>query len=255
MTPDSLPYPVFAVEGGGGDQGATAKPSGWSSSTEPVPVSALTGDHPSRGPAGPYYAVIRDKHYGTPVGDAEPGYVMLVERETAASLFGMILKGDGSVGDWSNAFDVQPTYSSTGWGRDRQRVRDKPGRIVKERFLTKHATFDEAKHALERARTAWFAAEDEQAHRLAKDAYVSAVNEFHAIEGKLRAQMIEELAPYQVAKSEAVVRLNKTRMEIIARQTAAAIAAAQAIEARRAETRSGSVHESAVVEDDAPKGF
>lgn len=175
------------------------------------------------------YAIVRQRAFDRRYEERPPEYVMLVERETDASLMGSILGPEGEVRDWIIAFDTAPSYSVRGFGSECKRERIKPGRVRKERVLTRHASLEEANEALGAARKAWHAADDREREREASQRWAAADAALTAEKARLEAEMRKCLADLQKARDEAMRHLNETRSDIYAHQTKAAVDAASAL--------------------------
>lgn len=172
------------------------------------------------------YAVIRAYDYMKRYDEQPPGSVMLVAKETDASLIGSIVDRTGNERDNLGGYDTRPTTNFRWEGGTRKLVVDRPGRVVRERLISMHSTQEEAFAALERASAAWSEAEDRTAYRETSTAFLAAENRLKAERERLEAELREKLAAETQARDAAKIAHLQARRQMYERMSEAAASAA-----------------------------
>lgn len=171
------------------------------------------------------YAVIRCWDYLKRWDEQPPGSVMVVEKETDASLIGSIVDRGGKERDTLGGYDTRPTTEFSYVGSVRRLVVKRPGRVVRERLISWHLTQDEAFAALERASAAWSEAEDRSAYRETSTAFADAEKRLAKERERLEAELREKLAAETKARDAAKAAHLSARQQMYARMSEAAAAA------------------------------
>ena len=171
------------------------------------------------------YAVVRAMG-GTwqPACMCAPRYVISVEKETKASLLGMLLDEDGNEADLWSGYDARPSYERS-WGGRSPSVRKKAGRVAKDRELARFGTAGEAMAALAAMVSAWEQAAIPNADDAAQELR-SAEKALSSEKDRLREETQRALEPFEKAVSVARKALRQLEADGYKARLAAALKAA-----------------------------
>lgn len=177
------------------------------------------------------YAVIRAYDYMKRYDEQPPGSVMLIVKETDASLMGSVIDRNGGEMVRLGGYDTSPTTSFRWEGGTRNLVVDRPGRVVRKRLISLHSTQEDAFAALERASAAWSEAKDRAAYRETSTAFLDAEGRLKAERERLEAELREKLVAETQARDAAKAAYLLARRQMYERMSEAAKAAAEVVRA------------------------